>query len=197
MNKKQLDQAKNNGSKSATGVRCARGLGAALIALTANSLAFGYVETVDGDLSGDINAPTFIPLSAVTPISGTMGGGDFDIATFTVGASQSLVGLTIDSWAGPTGVSFWGLVSGSTWSTGLGGGVSAGALLDFGLFSDADIGSNQLSTPLGPGDYTLLIQDTGAPHDYGITLSAVPIPGAAWLFGSALAGFFGLRARGR
>ncbi|ODC01836.1 hypothetical protein A3197_05105 [Candidatus Thiodiazotropha endoloripes] len=49
---------------------------------------------------------------------------------------------------------------------------------------------------LGAGDYIFTISgfalnaiDTKISSDYDLTMSAVPLPGAAWLFGSALLGF--------
>ncbi|MCG8070610.1 MAG: VPLPA-CTERM sorting domain-containing protein, partial [Candidatus Thiodiazotropha taylori] len=49
---------------------------------------------------------------------------------------------------------------------------------------------------LGAGDYIFTISgfalnaiDTKISSDYDLTMSAVPLPAAAWLFGSALLGF--------
>ncbi len=54
---------------------------------------------------------------------------------------------------------------------------------------------------LASGDYTLLLGGNGTSSDtfgngfYKLTLTAVPVPGAVWLFGSALAGLVGFGRR--
>jgi hypothetical protein len=56
---------------------------------------------------------------------------------------------------------------------------------------------------LSGGNYTLLLGGNGTSNDsfgngsYKLTLTAVPLPGAVWLFGSAMAGFIGLRHRNK
>jgi len=54
---------------------------------------------------------------------------------------------------------------------------------------------------LAGGDYTLLLGGNGTSSDvfgngfYKLTLTAVPVPAAVWLFGSAMAGMIGLGRR--
>jgi hypothetical protein len=55
---------------------------------------------------------------------------------------------------------------------------------------------------LGPGSYVFTLSgfamnafDSNINSDYEITLSAVPLPAAAWLFGSALIGFISFSRR--
>ncbi|MEM7540777.1 MAG: hypothetical protein AAF384_04225 [Pseudomonadota bacterium] len=166
--------------------------------------AFMWDEPSDGDLSGIVGAPTVLGPLALGPntVGGTAGAGDFDLFTFDVLPGDLVTGIIVDLWAGPTGSSFLAIAPGPVWPTGLGFSVASGPLLGFSLFGAAAIGTDILPATgipaLGAGTYTILVQDTGATHDYGLTFvgSPVPVPAALPLLISAL-GALGAARLGR
>jgi hypothetical protein len=152
-------------------------------ALSWNENAEGF-----GDLSSDPGNPT--PLEIVHPdeaITGTTGGGDFDFIDLEVPPFHKLESVIVDDYTGST-QSFAGLQLGSVWTAGTGGGINPALLLGWTHFgpaaSGAGLGSDILddlatpksgsagfTRPLGPGHYTLLLQDTGSAVGYSLTFN--------------------------
>ena len=168
-----------------------------------------YDEGLDGDLSNDANAPTAVAfgvgsnqvIGSVTASSGEVR----DYLTFTIGAGQSLTGIILDAYT-PFDTTFQALSSGGTsfvpsgstqglflGSSHLNGGSVGGDALA--LMAALPFGGVGFSTPLGPGTYTYLIQQTGPEvTQYTLDFQVVPEPGTAALVGT---GLLGLAARGR
>jgi hypothetical protein len=157
-------------------------------AVAPRALAASWNEIVFGDLSSEPAAPT--PLEIRHPdedITGTTGGGDFDFIDIEVPAFHKLESVVLAEYSGAT-QSFAGLQLGSVWTAGTGGGINPALLLGWTHFgpaaSGADVGSDILddlatpksgsagfARPLGPGHYTLLLQDTGDAVDYRLTFN--------------------------
>jgi hypothetical protein len=167
--------------------RLAHSGAAGLLLLFVATAAHGasYNEIVFGDLSSDPGNPT--PLEIVHPdeaITGITGGGDFDFIDIEVPAFHKLESVVVNDYTGAT-QSFAGLQLGSVWTAGTGLGVNPALLLGWTHFgpaaSGAGLGSDILddlatpksgsagfTRPLGPGHYTLLLQDTGAEVGYSL-----------------------------
>jgi hypothetical protein len=159
--------------------------GLLLVSVATVSRAASWNEIVFGDLSNDPGNPT--PLEIVHPdeaITGITGGGDFDFIDIEVPAFHKLESVVVNDYTGAT-QSFAGLQLGSVWTAGTGVGVNAALLLGWTHFgpaaSGAGLGSDILddlatpkngsagfTRPLGPGHYTLLLQDTGAEVGYSL-----------------------------
>jgi len=160
----------------------------AISVLAASSSVRGasWNEIVHGDLSGDPGSPT--PLKLTHPrsaISGAVGDGDIDIITLEVLPYHTVASVfLLDTYTGLS-QSFAGLQLGATWTAGIGGAINPNLLLGWTHFGPAasgagvgdDIldnmatpksGSAGFTVPLGPGLYTLYIQDTGGFVDYGL-----------------------------
>lgn len=188
---------------------------ALVAALSASQAATAaYVESVSGDLSNDATAPTGLTVSAGSNVvtgSTITSPFDRDIFSFTLAANQQLDSIVLNSYTGPAGGngSFFAVQSGSGINTG-----NAGAHLGNELIGQAvgiqqgddvldDMGTPRFgSSPgftgaLGPGTYTFWIQETAGPLAYSLDfqVSEVPLPAAAWLFGSALLGLGALKRR--
>jgi hypothetical protein len=150
--------------------------------------AASWNEIVFGDLSSDPGNPT--PLEIVHPdevITGVTGGGDYDFIDIEVPAFHKLETVVLTDYTGAT-QSFVGLQLGSAWTAGTGGGINPALLLGWTHFgpavAGAGIGSDLLddlstpksgsagfSRPLGPGHYTMLLQDTSAEVGYQLTFN--------------------------
>ena len=174
-----------------------------------------YDESVDGELSADPDAPTFIDMSAGdnTVIFTTDGkGDDRDIFTFNVADGFQLVGVVLDVFDtnenDPANLAFIGFSAGSVLGTDpLAPDVTA--LLGYALVAEGDSGTDIFDTmgqgggaqgysgPLGAGDYTFWAQETSpSADDWQVTfvISQVPSPGALALLG--VAGLARRRRRG-
>ena len=178
-----------------------------------------YDEGVSGDLSNSGLAPTSVVFAAGDNlVSGTTGRSaegvvDRDYFTFTLLPDHWLTGLEVlpgTTSIGAATVSFLGLQSGSqvTVDPTM---PSAGALLGWRHYGPGDIGSDILSQvgagagaqgfapPLGPGTYSVWIQETGtgsAAYAFNFLVASVPEP-ATWAM--LLVGFGAVAAsmRGR
>jgi hypothetical protein len=161
-------------------------LAAALIVL-AGTIARGasWNEELFGDLSSEPTSPT--PLTIVHPanfITGSVGGGDFDFVLLNVPTFHTLDAITLTSYSGPS-QSFVGLQAGSAWTAGTGFAINTTALMGWTHFGPAasvlgagvgqdvfdnlatpNAGSTGFARPLGPGNYTLMVQDTGGSVAY-------------------------------
>ena len=131
-------------------------------------------EVANGDLSGDPNVPTAVPLALGSNqiINGSCGVGDTrDYLTFTIPAGQKLVHLYLNAYA-PDNLGFASFNTGSisyipnaTTNPNFLSGIhvqGTDAATDIlPRFVDRPVTQNALSaSELGPGDYCFLIQQT-------------------------------------
>ncbi len=173
----------------------------------------GWNEALNGDLSGDGLAPTFISLAiGDTIVRGTTGrpfaGGpvDRDYFSFTVPAGFELSSVTVLAGTVPlVNVGFIAVMNGSSFTVPPDA-QSAEGLLGFALYSENDIGNDILpamgipalgstgfTPPLPAGSYSFWVQETGvgvAPYGFALAVTAVPEPATALtlLAGLALLG---------
>lgn len=171
-------------------------VGAALCLAAAPACADSWNEDIFGDLSNEPAAPT--PLTIYHPfnfITADVGGGDIDLIALTVPAYHTFDSITLTIYSGET-QSFVGLQQSATWTAGTGANVNPAALLGWTHFGPAapgaDVGQDLLDNlgvpkqgslgftpPLGPGVYTMLVQDTGAAVRYqfrlNLTLNLKPV----------------------
>lgn len=197
-------------------------LASALIGPTLASANFN--ESTDGDLSGNYQSPTLIPLvsNGSTTVSGTVQGAgmgvsvDLDYFTVNVPAGQVLAALNVlPGTAGGGNVgSFIALYSGSSAVNPVG--ASSAAALGYYLYRSADIGTDILDNmasfnfmgnnpsigftpPLASGDYTFWVQEgfNGTfPYSFDLVLAPVPEPSGYAVMLAGL-GLVGLAARRR
>ena len=191
-----------------------------LSALVLSSLTHAaHVEVEDGDLSTDGSAPTelnFIlgtntivgTVTGPAAMAGNPDGPDVrDFFTFTIDDGFQLTEINLVGFS-PLNQGFATITAGMTAenpSAGTIGGTLGGSHVNnsdagFGTLgtnlANAMAGGSGFTFPLGAGDYTFLIQETGdEPSLYHLEfeVSAVPLPAAAWLFISGLMGLFGLK----
>jgi hypothetical protein len=184
---------------------------AVLALYPAAALAVIYNEIPDGDLSGVPGSPTSLgslPAGAHT-VSGSFGGGDFDLVTLSLGSGKQLNSIVLDNYNGPS-LSFVGLQSGSTWTEALGATINPANLMGWTHISTGLIGTNILDDiglgagapgfvpPLPAGSYTFLFQETGSQtFDYSLTFNVVPEPSTILLAAFGLAGLVAWRWRKR
>jgi hypothetical protein len=174
--------------------------GALAFAITGSAQAVVYFESIDGDLSGDNNAPTILNFSVGNNvINGVMGDDEFgvglpldrDFFTFTIDPGEYLTAINVTQYQllGGSG-SFYAISAGTSITidstanhlsnhlvNGLGDILPA---LDAGSYS----GGLGLDAPLGPGEYTVWFQETSAliPYQIEYVVTAVPEPSTA-MFG--------------
>lgn len=187
---------------------------AALVSIGTASIAlqtFGltYEETVSGDLSNNPSAPTSLDFSlGLNSVSGTMGfvGGntDADIFTFTVAPGQEITSLNVIAYtpsSSPGTGSFFAISAGTSISaaggqTHLSNKLIAGPgeiLPDLaatkrftGGFTSSP-GASSLTSPIGPGTYTVWFQEAGKTSvDYKLGFTVVPEPSTLAFFATGL-----------
>ena len=174
-----------------------------------------YDEAIDGELSADPNAPTFISVGEGdnTVIAVTdQDGDDRDIFTFNVADGYQLVGVILDIFntntGDPNNLGFIGFSAGDVLGTDPLA-PDPTALLGYALVDEGDSGTDIFDVmaqgggaqgydgPLGAGDYTFWLQETSpSADDWAVTfvINQVPSPGALALLG--MAGLAGRRRRG-
>ncbi len=195
----------------------------ALLALPYGSArALNWNEAVDGDLSGNGNAPSFTLLTEGSNLfDGTMGSLngtgplDADIWSFTIAAGYYLTGINLLGYSAPSaGInSFMAFDDASSINTSdpsqhLSNGLWTEELDGFGntytdmlaiLDAGPAFGGTGFNGPIGPGTYTFWIQEGSDQINYTIdfVVTAVPVPepGSALLL--AAAGLALLRRRRR
>lgn len=180
--------------------------------------AASYSESVDGDLSGTPAAPTAWTLDVgannLTGRAGLIAGTsdyDYDLVAITIPAARQLNSIELTHYENvdPFGFGFIGIQVGSPWLDTVGPAVSGAFLMGYTHIEPVLEGGDVLSKmqehsadppfpiPLGPGTYSLLIQDIELAYDYTMTfnVSGVPEPSSAALL--ALGGIMGWRCRQR
>jgi hypothetical protein len=175
-----------------------------------------YNEGSQGDLSNSGAAPTSLTFSLgsnqVLGVTGRSTAVDRDYFTFTVPVGlqlSSIIELPGTTAIGP--VSFIGLEAGNQVTLPTGATTAVG-LLGWWHFAASDVnsdilasmaipseGSSGFTPPLGPGAYSVWIQDFGAgtsPYGFNFVLST-PEPATIFTSALAIAGLYLLRTRRR
>lgn len=181
-------------------VLCALAVGGSVQRVSAGS----YNESIDGDLSGTPATPTAWTLdvgaNVLTGRAGLVAGTfdyDYDIVAVTIPAGRQLDSIELTNYENvdPFGFGFIGMQAGSPWLDIVGPGVSGMFLMGYTHIEPVLEGGDVLSKmqehsgeppftiPLGPGTYSLLIQDIEMAYDYTMTfnVSGVPEPSSAAL----------------
>lgn len=173
-----------------------------LATATASHAAVVWDENLQGDLSDTGLEPSllnFLPGSnEVYGLTGTFVEGlDRDYFTFTVPDNTALTALRLLGSTTVSGaVSFIAIQAGPQVTFSPTGGGTAD-FLGYMHFGPDHVGTDLLPSmifgyggPLAAGQYTIWIQETGGPAEYGLDfeVSAVPLPAAAWLLLSGVAG---------
>lgn len=177
-----------------------------------------YNESGNGDLSGVPATPTAWTLqTGANPLIGHAGVNpttfeyDYDLVAVTIPAGMQLNSIELTNYLNvdPFGFGFIGLQAGSPWLDTVGPSVNGGFLMGYThiepVLEGGDVlakmqehgGDTPFSIPLGPGTYSLLIQDIELSFDYEMVfnVSGVPEPSSAALLAIGAAGAF--RRRGR
>jgi hypothetical protein len=176
------------------------------IAFTAHGSTL-WDESVSGDLSSNGLSPTSLAAglgsNIVLGTAGAPQGSDIDrdYFSFTVpdGALLSSI-MLLPNTAVAGGFSFIGIQPGPQLTVSPGG-AGASAMIAFGHYSNAEIGTNILPSlgqqSLPSGTYSFWVQDTGGAANFGFDfqIAPVPLPGAALLFFSGLFGLSVLRRK--
>lgn len=182
-----------------------------LLAPSNASAAFAYIESVNGDLSGNNLAPTQLgnATAGSNTVTGSSGSVEADIFTFVVPTGFRLDTIVLTSFSSSSANMFLSIDSGATYEfsieeinnqinlpdlnlvlgsalIGTSPGVSVGDDILDNLGSSAPLllGAG-FTPPLPAGTYSVYIQETGAFSNYGLSfnVSAVPEPGCLTLFG--------------
>jgi hypothetical protein len=200
---------------------CARARNAALLIAMATTAYPGghayagitYDEAVSGDLSGDKSAPTPLAFTdGSNVIKGSTTRGEHDLVAATIPIGYRLDAIFLDAMVG--NLAFIAVQSGSVWTENLGAAITTAQNLlgwaHFGprnntlgtdVLDDMGAGADAIgfAVPLGAGDYTFLIQQTGGSiveYEFRFEVSPVPEPATVGTLATGLAVVgIGLRRR--
>jgi hypothetical protein len=161
-----------------------------------------YDEATNGDLSGSKTAPTPLTFAdGSNVIKGTTTRNEFDLIAVTIPAALRLNAVFLDAMIG--NLAFIAVQSGAVWTENLGADITTAENLlgwaHFGPRNDtlgtdvlddmgAGAGAIGFTAPLGAGEYTFLIQQTGGSlvtYEFRFEVSPVPEPAT---FGTLAAG---------
>jgi hypothetical protein len=186
-------------------------LGLLVAANSAGVRAASYNESVSGDISNNQAAPTPLALTVgLNSIIGTVNGSAGDSQDFielTVPAGAVMTSYVNAAYSSSDLQGFTGFQAGSSFvgspflatsyagfahfgsnATGNGAGAAANTvgqnLLPAPYMADPSVvaqGATGFSPPLGPGNYTFLIQQLGAATSYEFDVTVVPEPGSLCL----------------
>ena len=177
-----------------------------------------YVESISGDLSSLAETPTFIPFDlGSNTVSGTVQASSDvrDYFAFTIQPGHSLTGIFllnyIDGNSGaPGNQGFIHIDEGLTSILPVSGtALLGGHHLDREIFpsaatnvltilSKAPLTGSGFKVPLGPGSYTINVQQTGPQLTaYALALEVVPEPGVAFLLSIGAGAALAARRRNR
>ena len=186
---------------------------------TAGVAGVVYQESVAGDLSANAADPTKVTIATgVNSVIGTTANLDRDYLTFNVPIGSQLTAITLAGFTSTDDIAFAALAAGTSAPSPSAPNL-AGLLLGYTHFGTATstlgdpvahVGENTLikmgtalgaigfTVPLGPGDYTLWIQQTNAQSvAYQFDIAVVPEPSAWALLGIGLVGLMLARPRPR
>jgi hypothetical protein len=168
-------------------------------------------EAISGDLSNDRANPTLLPmLPGTNSLSATSVAGDREFVRFTIAPGLRLDSVFLRSYSSADGIAFVGAQRGTSLTESpdnpnpanlLGyshfgpgaGNVGADLLPQIG----AGPGSQGFIPPLGAGDYTFWLQQTGgSPTTYSMDFVVTPEPTAVGLLALTAAGLLYRRRRG-
>jgi hypothetical protein len=161
-----------------------------------------YDEDVSGDLSDDIDAPTQLGTLALGVSSVSLNvensaspDGDFDVFTFSIAEGRAWSGLFVEEYIPGDAVSFLAIDDADTFPVNPNFGDPT-AFLAGALFGTADVGDDLFPLleipqaggvgfdgPLGPGDYSVFVQQTGPLTEIALGFQVLPTPPAAALLG--------------
>lgn len=182
---------------------------------SATGAVVAWDEGISGDLSSDPGTPTRVSFATDTnTVTGTMqAAADIrDYWTFTLAPGQQLTQVLLQQYTdvdtgGEGNRGFHSINLGST--SEIPGGATIGTFLGgnhldlqpagTNILADlagAPFGGTGFTTPLGPGSYTYLVQQTGSEHT-GYTLDFVVVPEPASSLLLALTAALGLLTRRR
>lgn len=169
-------------------------VGGVLLAAPAARAAV-WNEAVQGDISGNRNSPSLLPLTVGTnTINATTAGGDLEYLRLDLPAGARINSLTLQDYSGNDGVAFIGLQQGPTFTRDPGS-ATPGDMLGYAHFgtSAGNVGADLLpgmasapgaegfSTPLTSSSYTLWIQQLGSPSTYTFSVAVTPEPAGAFV----------------
>ena len=176
-----------------------------------------YDEAMMGELSEDNTRPTpifFQVQPGTNTVVGEIVSGTADIFTFEIAEGYQLSSLVLSAYDPPADRMFVAMSAGDQFpssfedvndpflpdtSEWLGSFLVGGANLNndvLGLVGgDQNLGGTGFTPPLGSGDYSFYIQQTGAPTSYSLdfNVTAVPEPSMTFACGLALVGVIGYR----
>ena len=168
-------------------------------------------EGADGDLSSDPGAPTVVAVDiGSNSFAGSSGFGDMDLLTFEVPSGARLAQIVLTMYDSSSALAFLGIEAGSgitdiTSPEHLLGWVhTSAAMLGTDVLDDAAQGPGAIgfTAPLGPGTYTLWVQETGSsPLSYAFDVvlipgsTQLPEPTGGMLFTLGLGALFVARRR--
>lgn len=173
----------------------------ALTTLAAQAQVFDYDEAISGDLANDIAAPTDLGAAGIGNNSVRFSiansndpGGDFDVFTFQIRDGEELAAIILADYQGNDAISYIAFSDGSTFPVNPNddpGGFLGGALfgpdiqsLGDDLLPDLQLpaaGGMGFEGPVGPGSYSVFVQQTGTPTDVQLVFVVVPTPASASL----------------
>lgn len=178
-----------------------------------------YDEDSAGDLSDDHLAPSnlglFTDLNTIAGSTQFANSGEVDVFRFNIGAGQRLDSIILREYVSSDNVAFIAINDDVTFpydTFGLdavaNGMAPANAFLGGSTFGPGNLNVDIMqqmgfitgrgfSGPLGPGDYTIFIQQKGALTEYtfDFNVSAVPEPSAHCLFAAAIPAMLRRRRR--
>lgn len=146
-----------------------------------------YRSNADWTAGRDVSATATFGNGNLIGTDLTLGGQNVRVLDYITSASSAAGAHTV-TWSGDLGPGDY-----SIWVGGTNSANAAQQILNYQALQTATIANNTVAMAAANAAITGLRGTYG--FNIQTTVSAVPVPGAVWLFGSALAGFAGLRRR--